>query len=197
MRIRRNILIVFSIALILCPSVLTSRDETFRVLSIDGGGVRGIIAAVVLEQIEKELGRPIIKTFDMIAGSSTGGIIALALTTPNNLKQPIKTAAQVIKLYSQHSRDIFSASWSHQLMTLGGLLGPKYESTGLSILLHNNLGDTKLSETLIPTLITGYHIAGESGIEFFSEDAKNFPEDKDCLLREIGLATTAAPIYFE
>jgi uncharacterized protein len=178
-------------------STLASPKDPIRVLSIDAGGIRGIIAAIVLKEIEKEVGRPIAKIFDMVAGSSTGGIIALALVAPNHLRQPIKTAKEIVNLYVTKNKKIFQTSWEHWLMNLGGLLGPKYQSSGFAVLLHDQLGNTMLSDALIPTLITGYHIEGESGIEFFSEDAKEFPKDKDCLMREIGLATAAAPVYFE
>lgn len=174
-------------------------DRPFRILSIDGGGVRGIIPAVVLEQIEEELQKPIHEAFDMVAGSSTGGIIALSLATRNLLasNKPNFTAEQVVDLYINSSAQIFSASLSHRFLTLGGLLGPRYETKGLKDMLEEKLGNTMLSETIIPTLITGYHIEGETGVEFFSEDAKKYPKDKDCLLTEVGLATAAAPIYFE
>lgn len=194
---RRHILGFFSV-LIICTSALAT-DRPFRILSIDGGGVRGIVPAVMLEQIEEQLQRPIHEVFDMVAGSSTGGIIALSLATGSltAADEPNYTAEEVVDLYINNSVDIFSASWTHKLSTMGGLLGPKYETTGLRNMLEQKLGNTMLSQTLIPTLITGYHIEGESGVEFFSEDAKKYPKDKDCLLTEVGLATAAAPIYFE
>lgn len=174
-------------------------DRPFRILSIDGGGVRGVIPAYVLEKIEEDLQMPIHEAFDMIAGSSTGGIIALSLATRDltNDSKPNYSAQEVVDLYLDRSVDIFNASISHKFSTLGGLLGPKYESTGLYNMLEDKLGDTMLSQTIIPTLITGYHIEGETGVEFFSEDARRHPKDKDCLLLEVGLATAAAPIYFE
>ena len=55
--------------------------KIFKVLSIDGGGIRGLIPAMILEVIEAKVG-PVCKTFDLIAGPSTGGIIALGLTRP-------------------------------------------------------------------------------------------------------------------
>lgn len=173
-------------------------ERPFRILSIDGGGIRGVIPTVILEKIEEELQRPISEVFDMVAGSSTGGIIALSLATRNlTTSEPNYSAQEMTDLYINNSVDIFHASFTHKLATLGGLLGPKYETTGLLTMLEEKLGDTKLSQTIIPTLITGYHIEGETGVEFFSEDAKKFPKDKDCLLTEVGMATAAAPVYFE
>ena len=56
----------------------------FKLLSIDGGGVRGIIPAIILAEIEKRTGKRICELFDLIAGTSTGGILTLGLTKPNS-----------------------------------------------------------------------------------------------------------------
>jgi len=57
--------------------------EPVRILSIDGGGIRGIIPAMILAELERRAGRPACRLFDFIAGTSTGGIIALAVTKPD------------------------------------------------------------------------------------------------------------------
>lgn len=185
------------VGFIACCSLDAIALEPIRVLSIDGGGVRGIIPAVILENIENELQKPASEIFDLVAGTSTGGLIALALAAPNHLGKPSMTAHDLVSFYIEQSPRIFYASLSHTIRTLGGLLGPKYESTGLQEVLYEHLGDTKLSEALVPTLITGYHTKGQTGIEFFSPDAKIYSLDRDCLMREVGLATAAAPIFFD
>jgi uncharacterized protein len=65
-----------------------------KILSIDGGGIRGVIPAVVLAEIEHRTGRPIAQTFDLVAGTSTGGILALGLSRPGSNGKPKYTAAQ-------------------------------------------------------------------------------------------------------
>src|SRR2546422_5276580 len=62
--------------------------QPIRILSIDGGGIRGIIPAMVLAELERRTGRPICKLFDLIAGTSTGGVLALALTKPDAAGKP-------------------------------------------------------------------------------------------------------------
>lgn len=172
-------------------------ERPIRVLSIDGGGIRGLIPAVVLDTIEKTTNKPISQVFDLIAGSSTGGMIALALTAPNAQGKPVQTAHQVVNFYLEHGDSVFKSSWRHWLKTLGGLIGPRYESAGLVQVFETYLGNTMLSEALIPTLVTGYHLDGQVGVEFFSEDALKYPQDRDCLMREVALATSAAPVYFD
>ena len=76
--------------------------DTFKALSIDGGGIRGIIPAMVLAEIEEHTGRPVAETFDLIAGTSTGGILALGLTMPGDGGEGPKCAAEdLISLYEK------------------------------------------------------------------------------------------------
>jgi uncharacterized protein len=178
-------------------SSLSNAESPIRILSIDGGGVRGIIPAVILEKIEADLGKPIASIFDMVAGSSTGGMIALALTAPGADKRPVQTAGQIVDFYIDSGSTVFKTSWRHWLKNLGGLIGPRYDSSGLQGIFYKYLGDTMLSEALVPTLITGYHINGQAGVEFLSTDAKQYPNDRDCLMREVAMATSAAPVYFD
>lgn len=191
-----NFLISTAIAIVSIAG-FSSTTDPIRILSIDGGGVRGIIPAVVLEKLEQDLQRPIHEVFDFVTGSSTGGILAISLTTANPNHQALHTPTEMVNLYITESKTIFSSSTSHFLRNLGGLIGPRYESLGLQGLLEKSLGTARLSQALVPLLITGYHIEGESGIEFFSEDAKAFSLDKDCLIKDVAMATAAAPAYFD
>lgn len=69
-----------------------------RILSIDGGGIRGVIPAVVLTEIERLTGRPIAESFDLVAGTSTGGILALGLTLPGEQRTPRYAAVDLVSL---------------------------------------------------------------------------------------------------
>ena len=81
-----------------------------RVLCLDGGGIRGVIPATVLAAMESELGQPIASSFDLIAGTSTGGILALALTIPGPNGRPRYSPADIIKMYVDEGPTIFHAS---------------------------------------------------------------------------------------
>ena len=97
-----------------------------KVLSIDGGGIRGLIPALVLAEIERRTGRRIADLVDMIAGTSTGGILACALAKPDPLP-----AAEVASLYVEEGPRIFDRSLLKQITSLGGYLDERYSDTGL------------------------------------------------------------------
>ncbi len=183
------------LALILCANTLSARPV--RVLSLDGGGVRGMIGLAIIDKIEKSLGKPASKIFDLIVGSSTGGITALALAVPDSYNQPKFSAQDIMADYQLNAQKIFSASWTHTIRTLGGLLGPKYESFGIEEVIDTYVKNVWLSQALTNVVITGYHIEGQSGVEFSSHDAKQFPSERDCLMGDVGTATSAAPVFFE
>ena len=73
-------------------------QRIWRILSIDGGGIRGIIPVTILASIEERTGKPISQLFDLIAGTSTGGILALGLTKPNSAGEPEYSAHDLCKL---------------------------------------------------------------------------------------------------
>ena len=81
-----------------------------KILAIDGGGIRGIIPAIVLAEIEHRSGQAIVDLFDLIAGSSTGGILAMGLNTPDEQGHPRFTAEDMIRLYEVEGSTIFSRS---------------------------------------------------------------------------------------
>src|SRR6185295_48541 len=98
----------------------------FKVLAVDGGGIWGVIPAVILAAIEEQTKRPISDMFDLLAGTSTGGIIALGLAKPGADGRPEKSANDVIQLYVAEGRTIFPSSFL-QGLHLGAIRGAKYE----------------------------------------------------------------------
>lgn len=95
----------------------------FNILSIDGGGIRGIIPAMILARIERRTGRRITEMFDLIAGTSTGAILALGLTVPQNRKgtRPKYGANQLVSFYEEDGRKVFHAFWQN-IVSLHGLI---------------------------------------------------------------------------
>ena len=90
-------------------------NKKFRILSIDGGGVRGIIPARILQAIEEKTGKPVSELFDLVIGNSTGGLIALGLLTPNEEGNPKYKAADLVKFYKDKTPIIFESSWKRSI----------------------------------------------------------------------------------
>ena len=167
-----------------------------RILCIDGGGIRGIIPAVVLAELEQRTGRAISACFDLIAGTSTGGIIALALTRPDPRGRPQYSAADVIGFYRDIGPAIFARDALHRAVTLESLAGPRFDSAPLRRALAEYFGDTRLSEALRDVLVTSYDIERREPFFFKSHHARTRPE-RDFAMRDVGAATAAGPTYFE
>jgi hypothetical protein len=177
-----------------------ARDR-FRVLAIDGGGIRGLIAARVLARLEEmitaEAGeeRRIADCFQMIAGTSTGGLLALGLTAPDPAApaRPRLSGADLVSLYIEEGPRIFGDTL-HKLLSLSGWIAPKHSARGLERALRDRLGETRLREALREVLITSYDMA-EPGPHFFKRWRARESGDRDATMVEVGLATAAAPTY--
>ncbi len=167
------------------------------ILSIDGGGIRGIIPATFLIEFEKRTGKPICELFDLIAGTSTGGILAATLTLPDSFGKPKYTAEQVCSAYFEHGGDIFHKSLLRSITTLGGLARPIYSPRTLEIMLEQYLGSERLHTTLTEILVTAYDMTSSTPWFFKTSFAKHHrsPAD-DPLLTQVVRATTAVPAYF-
>jgi patatin-like phospholipase/acyl hydrolase len=138
--------------------------ELVKVLSIDGGGIRGIVPALVLAEIENRTERPACELFDLIAGTSTGGIIALGVTAPVAVDEqdgggrPRWSARELASMYESEGAKIFHRSLVRTLESVDGLLVEKYSASGLEAALEHYLGGARLSQALTDVLITSYDI---------------------------------------
>ncbi len=167
-----------------------------KILSIDGGGIRGIVPAVVLAEIEKRTGRHIARLFDLIAGTSTGGILALGLGIPKTPRAPLYAANQMIEMYEREGARIFSRRLSHKVAACGNLWRAKYAATGIEQVLQDYFGDSRLRDAATDLLIPSYEI--ERSFPFFFRSAiARERSDYDFPVREVARATSAAPTYFE
>src|ERR1700733_16299542 len=105
----------------LCVPAPVTMTQPVKILSIDGGGIRGIIPALVLAEIEKRTGRPIACLFDLIAGTSTGGILALGLSIPKTPPAPLYAASQLFEMFAHEGGRIFSSRLFHKAAACGNL----------------------------------------------------------------------------
>lgn len=172
-------------------------NHRFRILSIDGGGVRGLIPALVLKAIEERLrartGRPdarIVDCFHLVAGTSSGGLSSIALTAPKPL-----SPEELVQFYQQASPEIFHRGFWRWLRTVGGLFGPKYSSTPLREALTERVHHSVLSEATRDLLITSFDM-NACEPHFFKRWKARAAADRDLPLVDVALSTSAAPTYF-
>jgi patatin-like phospholipase/acyl hydrolase len=168
-----------------------------RILSIDGGGIRGVIPATLLDYIEHKTGRPVCELFDLIAGTSTGGILALALTMPGDPGKPRWRAADLLGLYESEGTRIFSRSVWHRITSIGSLADERYPTEGIEGVLARYFGDTRLDQALTDVIVTSYDLEAREPWFFKSTDAQLPEKKRNYLMREAARATSAAPTYFE
>jgi uncharacterized protein len=167
-----------------------------RILAIDGGGIRGLIPAVVLAEIERRSGSRTADLFDLIAGTSTGGILACGLTRPGDGGAPQFTAADLIGLYESEGPEIFHRSLLKRVESVEGYLDERYDDSGLNAALRRYLDDARLSQAVTDIFITAYEIERRQAFFFRSSRARTDPS-YDFSYVDAARATAAAPTYFE
>lgn len=171
-------------------------SRLIRVLSIDGGGIRGVIPAMMLAEIERCTGKPIAELFDVVAGTSTGGILTLGLTKPGIDGKPAYKAEKLIQLYEEEGDRIFPQPARPWLQRWRGLVEEKYPSNGIETVLNEYFGTTQLSQSLVEVLIPSYDTELRRPYFFKSRKARKNSND-DFLMAKVARATSAAPTYFE
>ncbi|MEM8530115.1 MAG: CBASS cGAMP-activated phospholipase [Chloroflexota bacterium] len=171
-------------------------SRVVKILSIDGGGIRGLIPALILAEIEQRTQRPIADLFDLIVGTSTGGVIALGLTKPDATGKPVYSASDLATLYRTKGDQIFSRSPLRRFTSFGNIIDEKYDSKGIEHFLQDYFGSTQLKDVLTNVLITSYEIERRFPFFFKSERAQR-DEHYDFPMWQVARATTAAPTYFE
>jgi patatin-like phospholipase/acyl hydrolase len=162
-----------------------------RVLCIDGGGIRGLIPALVLAELEQRTGRRTAEMFDLIAGTSTGGILACALAKPDPLP-----AAELARLYVEEGPQIFRRSLLKRIFSVDGFIDERYEDDGLMEALGKYLGDARLRDCSPDVFVTAYDINDRFAFFFRSSRART-DDTYDFSLVDAARATAAAPTYFE
>ena len=190
----------------------TKARPKYKILSIDGGGIRGIIPALLLAEIERRTQKPIFTLFDLITGTSSGGILALGLTKPrlrsdasDTLPVAEYTAEDLLQLFLEYGVEVFYEPLFQRL--LGPLddifLQPKYPSESKEEILRQYFGTALLENNLKEVFVTSYDIEKRIPILFTNKLEKEQIESKNfgklCggySLLNAALATTATPTYF-
>lgn len=180
---------------------MPDRGRPNLVLSIDGGGVRGLVPAMILQKLEEELQnrqktKPIGSYFRLISGTSTGGIIALGLCTPKkgNPTKPACTPSELVELYKSRSKEIFGALKNFSFF--GFRPTNKYDCTSLESMLEEMLGDALTSDALYNFLVTAYDIE-RRWPRLYSNIQPNGQTPPCYFAKHLARATAAAPTFFD
>jgi Patatin-like phospholipase len=167
-----------------------------RILSVDGGGVRGIIPAIVLQRLSAEPGlEGWLDRAHLLAGTSTGGLIALLLAAG-------VAVPDLRDLYEHQADKVFADSVLDDIKDLGKLIGAEYHIANLEKVVHKALGDKTLAELDKRVLVTAFDLDDEdpTAPTWKPKLFHNYPgddSDGDALAYRVGTATSAAPTYFE
>ena len=166
-----------------------AESQPFYILALDGGGTRGIYPAQVLANLEQKLGVGVKDCFDLIAGTSTGAIIAGAAAAGLPM-------TEVVALFEREAPRIFRKN----LLRLGGFRS-RYDHRALASVIRRYLPEQTLGETETPLLITSSDIA-TGGVYVFKsryqqELGKDYVRDGNVALSDAILASCAAPTYFD
>lgn len=176
--------------------------KKITILSIDGGGIRGIMPGVILSYIEDQLRAKegpearLCDYFDLLAGTSTGGILTCMYVTPGEDGRPKFTAPEAVDLYLKNGAKIFSIPFGRRIINWFGLFEAKYPVKNIEQILREKLKDAKLSQALKPCLITAYEIFQRETIFFNQVDTRK-GTTREYLMRDIARSTSAAPTYFK
>jgi len=167
----------------------TNGHGNFSVLSIDGGGVRGIFVAALLAQLERDMGTKITDHFDLVVGTSTGGIIALGLGAG-------MSPAEILELYVDNMTSIFPAHRRISLVRPLTLFRAKYKPDGLCDAVRQGFGAKLMCDSAVPLVIPSYNI-GENAVYLFKTPHHERLRRDWCVpMWQVAMATSAAPTYF-
>ncbi|CAL8102177.1 unnamed protein product [Prunus armeniaca] len=178
--------------------------KMITILSIDGGGIRGLIPATILSFLESELQKldgedaRIADYFDVVAGTSTGGLVTAMLTTPNENDRPLFSAKDISDFYMNHCPKIFPQKkfplFRYTRKIIKALTGPKYDGKYLHGLIRQKLGDKKMHQTLTNVVIPTFDIKNLQPTVFSSFRVRHKP-CYDALLSDVCIGTSAAPTF--
>jgi len=168
--------------------------KPFRILSIDGGGIRGVYPAHVLRCIEERLQINLFDTFDMIAGTSTGSIIAAGVATG-------VAAADIVAMYKEHGAGIFRKKRfflpGKKLKNVQPMFESVYDAQYLENVLTEVFQDNRLGEIEKPLLLPSTDIGNGCVHVLKSGYSKEFTRDNTVLVKDAVLASCSAPTYFD
>ena len=176
------------------PADAPARDG-FRILALSGGGYLGLYSAAVLAALEEQAGEPIGRRFDLIAGTSVGGITAAAVA----FELPL---SHLVRFFVEEGTEIFSprakpSGAVGRLLDLSrSVLGPKYDNEALRDAVHERLGEATFADALHPLLLPAVNVTRSLTKVFKTPHAEASRGDERVRVADAVLAACAAPAYF-
>jgi len=168
----------------------------FQILALSGGGYRGLFSAHILSKLEEQAGRPIGECFDLIAGTSIGGIIAIGLALG-------KPAREIRDVFEQKGEDIFTRgepTWNpvtNSWRFLRGIVKPRYDGTELRKAIDAVVGaDTSIGDAKTRLLVPTVNMTKGSVQLFKTAHHPSFINDYKVKATDVAMATSAAPTFF-
>lgn len=172
------------------------QKKQINVLSLDGGGVKSITSLKILEYIEKQSGKKVTDLFDVVSGTSSGGILALYLTAPDpkNPSESQYSATDIINIFQNDTRKIFKPKRISKVVptSILQLVRPGYENANVERVFKERFKDVKVSDLVVNTIITSYDSEDAVPFVFASYDSKT----NTALVKDAAIATSSAPFYF-
>ena len=158
-----------------------------KILAIDGGGVQGVLPAALLAEVEDAIGRPVVEYFDLIVGTSTGGIVALGLGLG-------LSAEKILKLYEELGPYVFGGNRLVRSLQHWGFA--KYQPKNLKATLAKWFGDQRLGESSVRLVVPSTNLETGEVYIFKTAHVARFERDYKVPVVDVAMATAAAPTYF-
>lgn len=181
------------------PAGYDPTKKIVNILSLDGGGIRGVLTAQILNYVESQLTGSMSDHFDIIAGTSTGGILAIGLCVKSQdagVDAAKYSTKDMMELYTSEGKNIFSSSGWRRFKTGNGLWGAKFSNKGIAKVTEKYVGEDMLSNCRSNVLLTAYDIVEDRPVYFKSTDAISNPDECDFKMKLCCQATGAAPTFF-
>ena len=175
--------------------IASTREKEFRILALSGGGYLGVYTATLLAALEDRVGEPLGRRFDLIAGTSVGGILAVAL----GYELPMR---QLLQLFVERGSHVFSpralprGAVSRLIDLTRSVMGPKYDGTALRAALTEYLGDARLDQSLHDLVIPSVNVTRCQTKVFKTPHGAASKGDEHVRAVDVAMATCAAPAYF-
>ena len=173
-----------------------------RILSIDGGGIKGIVPAVVLlhlekllKQLSKNQNSRIHDYFDLFSGASTGAIIIAGLLSPNKNNRPKYSPEEILDLYLENGHIIFNSSFFQEIKSVSGIVNVKYDPEGLEFVFEKYFCKSELKSLLKPSLIPVYDLSRGKNYFFRQQKALTSPRH-NFYVKDLLRGATSALSYF-